>query len=100
MSDETKGESVYLAFEIPKGHKFTYTVNPMAGRLLSAELLGGQLIELGKLLKASGKQADPTIKWHVAVSEIFTKSDGTIQFGLVMAPLEKGEKTLSAEAAA
>lgn len=81
---------VAIGFTVPDDQRIRYTVTPLDGQLMSAESIGGQLVELSKLLRAVGKDDDPKIRWMVAILNIETLASGEITFDLILAPKMKG----------
>lgn len=56
---EREGKKLVAFATFPKDQRFTIAIEPLPGRMLSIETVGGMLVNLSKMLKASAKAAGP-----------------------------------------
>lgn len=81
--DATKGEAVTIAWKWPAEQLLSYKVTPgEPGGLMNAAMIAKQLLAISKLMEAP----EDGHRWKVALRGIYTHSDGTIQFDLVVMP--------------
>lgn len=75
-----------LSYAVPDDQRIKYKVTPLPGQVMSLETIGGQMVALAKLLKASAREADPTTKWGSFILGIETFATGEIEFEVLIAP--------------
>jgi len=79
-----------LVVEATKEQRFTYTVHPMPGMRMTAQLIGGQLKALGDLMDATGKHLGQ--RTVTMVDRISMHENGSIEFNLFIAAAPKKQK--------
>lgn len=72
--------------EVPDDQKISYSVTPLPGAMLRAELLGAQLRAMARLMRVLGDEAADGVKWETFVGNIGMSDGGTVTFDLVVLP--------------
>lgn len=85
-------ETRLVAFAtFPKDQRFTYAIEPLPGRMLNIETVGGTLVHLSKALKAAAKEVGPE-KRIFALAGIRLSETGRFEADIVELIVEPQER--------
>jgi hypothetical protein len=89
MSDTDTEEMQVVAYaDFPSEQRFTFKITPLPGRLLSAETIGGTLLNVAKMVKAANREYVRGSRF-IAVCGIRLCDDGAFEADLVELPVQK-----------
>lgn len=69
--------------------RFTFAIVPKSGSMLRAETIGGTLVQLAKLIRATGR--DHGVKRTLLVEGIKASDDGRVEIDLIECSVPKGK---------
>ena len=72
--------------EVPDDQRISYSVTPLPGALMRADLIGGQLRALARLMRACADEPKSGIQMEVFVGGIRMDEGGSIHFDLAVLP--------------